>query len=266
MPRVSSARCGTCQRGCTAARNRGRSPSRAMAKEVRPTPAMSARSAPSEAAAAPMRTTGSAHAHPGCRHHVGDRLGGARRRLGAERREHRDRDRGVDEECAEEGEDDGAGDRPSRIPDLLAHRRDPRIAGEGEEEQSRRLQDAVPPAGRQVGRCEPPRRVWSRTGRRHRDGQRQQHDDDDDPRELRGAGDPEPVDRHERRHRGDGNRALPAGRRRVGREGEGHRGAARGLPDHEAPSGDESPPGSELRASVRVGAARGGVHRGELRR
>ena len=56
---------------------RGRSPSRAIANVVRPTPAMSARSAPSEAAAAPTRTTGSAQAQPDAATAVGDRLGDA---------------------------------------------------------------------------------------------------------------------------------------------------------------------------------------------
>ena len=59
-----SAWCGTRNVGCTAASHRGRSPSRAIASEVRPTPAMSESRAPSDAAAAPNPTIGTAHDHP----------------------------------------------------------------------------------------------------------------------------------------------------------------------------------------------------------
>ncbi len=61
--RTTSARCGTPYRGCTAANGRGRSPSRAIARLVRPMPAIRASSAPRAAVAAPSGTTGPANAH-----------------------------------------------------------------------------------------------------------------------------------------------------------------------------------------------------------
>ena len=62
-PTSSSARSGIRWRGCTDARNRGRSPLPAIANAVRLTPASNESSTPREATVAPIRTAGDSAAH-----------------------------------------------------------------------------------------------------------------------------------------------------------------------------------------------------------
>ena len=64
-----------------------------------------------------------------------------------EDREQRDRDDGIQGDDDEQGPGDGARDRRLRVAHLLTQGGDPRIPGEGEEEQAGGLQDAVDRGG-----------------------------------------------------------------------------------------------------------------------
>ncbi len=139
-------------------------------------PAISASSAPSDAAAAPKRTIGSAHTQPEAAA-VSARGASARcRRVGPERREHRDRDDGINGERQPEGEHDGPRNVLCGIAHLFAHRRDPGVARKREEEQSGGLQDAVAVGRPQVQVCEAVRAVRARPSRCHDHGESEQHD------------------------------------------------------------------------------------------
>ncbi len=74
------------------------------------------------------------------------------------------------------------------------------------------------------------------------------------------------VHRGENDHGGDGDRALPTGRRGVGGEGHGHRRGTGGLADHEAPPGQVAGPWAQAFAAVNVGPSRGRVDGSELGR
>ena len=99
----------------------------------------------------------------------------------------------------------------------------------------------------------------------HRDRECDQDDRDQNPGEQRRARHPERVHTAEREHRNHRNGLLPAGGRRVRRERDRHRGAARGLAHDEAPAGEIPPPRAEASPAVRIRAAGGGVGRGKLR-
>ena len=138
-----SARCGTGSVGCTAARSRGRSPSRAMANVVRPIPAMSASSAPERRGRAADGHERRRRTPVGGRRAIGERCGGGGDAAGPQRGEHGDRDHGVDHDRDAERDHDRAGDRAGRVADLFADRRDAGVPGEREEQQAGRLQDPV---------------------------------------------------------------------------------------------------------------------------
>ncbi len=219
--------------------------------------------APSDAAAAPNATTGTAHDHPPRRDSVSDR----RSRSGdpgcPQTAEQHDGDHRVEHDDDTERDDDGARNRAFGRAHLLTHRRDARIPGEGEEEQTGRLEDAVP-AGSRTRRLQR-RRVQSGTrAGDHGERQHEQHDHHDHFRECRRAGHAAIVRCGERHDSDDGDRLLPARRRGIGGERQCHRGAARGLADDETPAGGETPPVAESFAAVDVGAARGRVLGGQL--
>ena len=139
VPIASSAWCGTWWRGSTAASRRGRSPLRAIARLVRPSPATSASSEPRLATAAPAGR--SARPTPRRRHPQPSRVEPTRQRaprgrLRAARRPRRPR-RGRRRSRARSG---SRGDRPLGIAHLFTQRGDARVPGEREEEQRCRLE------------------------------------------------------------------------------------------------------------------------------
>ncbi len=143
--------------------------------------------------------------------------------------------------------------------DLLAQGGDPGVAGESEEQQAGGLEDPAPPAGQHgpevVGRPRPA------AERRHhhdrQDGEHERHQHPGQPGRLLHAPQVHGGQRHDG---GDGQRAAPVGRG-VRAEGQGHRGAARGLADDEPPAGQVAPERAEALAPVDVGAARARVPR-----
>ena len=106
----------------------------------------------------------------------------------------------------------------------------------------------------------------ARSDRDHDDEERCDRERDEHPRERGGARDAAEVDGRQCEHREQSDGALQVERAVHGirREGQRHRGARAGLPDHEPPAGHESPPLAEPLAAVDVRAAGGGVLRGEL--
>ena len=126
-------------------------------------------------------------------------------------------------------------DRVRRVADLLAERGDAGIAGKGEEQQPRGLQDAVGPRaadGRQVPGIE-----GAASGAGDDDDREdEQRDRDQDPGQCGRSRDPEVVDRGERDRDEQGDRSR-MGRPRVCPSGESHRGTARDLADDEGPAG-----------------------------
>ena len=136
------------------------------------------------------------------------------------------------------------------------------ITGEGEEQQGRGSED---PADAAVGERADVRgrRIGGERGGDD-DGERPEHDGDDDAGEPRRLLHAEQVDGGQRDHRADPERAGQVGVD-VGTEGQRHGRAAGGLADHEPPSGEEPPQVAQPLAPVDVGAARRRVERGELR-
>ena len=129
-----------------------------MASVVRPIPAIRASRAPRLATAAPTPTSGTAQSASTASTALTSGVG-ARPEVRAERQKHGRGDDGVDRNRDAESQGDRTRDRALRVADLLPERRDPRVAGEGEEEQPGRLEDPVEPAGeldRQIRRCRAP--------------------------------------------------------------------------------------------------------------
>ena len=81
------------------------------------------------------------------RHRAVQRCGRVREAVGSEDQQDRHRDDRVDRERDSEREGDCPRDRAFRVFDFLAERRDARVAGEREEQQSGGLQDAVDAIG-----------------------------------------------------------------------------------------------------------------------
>ena len=260
---LSSARCGTWYVGCTASSHRGRSPSRAMARLVRPRPATRASSAPAAASAAPTRTTGPAQSQPVAATASASGSVEAPVASGPSTASTATPTTAYTTTAPARATDDGARDDAGRVADLLAEGGDPRVPGEREEQQTRRLQQPVG-AVRESQSVEAPA-LPPPAQRRDGDRERDQDQCDDDPRQPGGPGDARAVDqREDDDHRG-GDGLLPAVGGGVRRERHRHRRAARGLADHEAPAGQEAPPLAEHLAAVEVGAAGARVRRRELR-
>ena len=153
-------------------------------------------------------------------------------------------------------------DRPRRIPHLLAQRRNPRVAGECEEEEPGRAQH-VERIG--VERRQPAHVGVAGPASDDHAGEHRQRDGQDEAGDRGGAGQPAEVDDGDPGHRRDGDDSLRT-RPEIRPDGQGDGGARGRLADDEAPAGQESPDRSELTASVDVRAAGLRVHRGEARR
>ena len=96
-------------------------------------------------------------------------------------------------------------------------------------------------------------------------GERGERHGEEDPGDGNGSGEAADVDHGDRGDGGDRHRTFVLGPQ-VGADGQRHRGTRGDLADDEPPSGEMTPDGAELPAAVHVGAARLGVHRGELGR
>ena len=227
-------------------------------------PAISARRAPSDAAAAPTRTIGCAHAQPEAAAVSARGASADAVATGTEGREHGDRDDGINDERQPEGEHDGPRNVLGGIAHLFPHRRDAGVSREREEEQTGGLQDAVATARPQIQVGEPPGAVGARPSGGHDHRESEQHDDDQHPGELCCACHPEQVDDRQGRDGRDGDGPLPPRGSGVGGKRDGHRRATRQLADDESPTRDEAPPRSDLRPPVGVRAARGRMGSGEL--
>lgn len=180
----------------------------------------------------------------------------------ADREQGAHRNRCVDGEHCAEGQRDRPRDGALRVADLLAEGGDPGVPGEGEAQQPGRLQDVVrpdAPGGPQSGGG---RRPAQQAGQHHQ-GEHEKHEQDEDPGQPGGLGDPAQVDHRERDDRRDGERPGGGGHG-VRPDGQRHRRAAGGLADDEAEPGQVSPERPELAPAVDVGPARAGVERGEL--
>jgi hypothetical protein len=187
------------------------------------------------------------------------RLGrGDQRRRGGEQRRHRDH--GVDRDGQAEREGDRLRDRPRGLGDLLAERRDPRVAGECEEEDPAGAEGAEHAAVR-VREVRP---VDGPAEERCRDEHSESTEDerDDGARQARGLVDPGQV--HGREGDGGADRERARDRRRgVVPERERHRSAAGELPDDERRPGQVAPDVTETPPPVDVRPARLGVERGQ---
>ena len=259
---VSSARTGVSRRSSTAASHAGSSVRRAIASIVRDTPGSRLNSTPSAASAAPMRTTGSsAGKGPRSTTNCSGACVAARSSTGTTA--------SVvtativyTASTKASAAHDRPRDRPRRIPHLLAQRRNPRVAGECEEEEPGRAQhvertgvERRQPA--HVGVAGPPSDDHA--------GEHRQRDGQDEAGDGGGAGQPAEVDDGDPGHRRDGDDSLGT-RPEIRPDGQGDGGARGRLADDEPPAGQESPDRSELTASVDVRAAGLRVHRGEARR
>ena len=210
------------------------------------------------------------HAHP---RHVGRLCRGQQRQRRAGDALCPDGDEQQEGEGGIQGDDqtqrtgDGARDGHGGCADLLAEGGDPRVAGEGEEEQPRRLQD---PVCRR--RAQSRDRGLPRPGEGHDDERRDEQADEGDREQHTGqpgglgdaagehhaqcADDAEPHDLSRPRLAAEG----------IGSCGDRHGRAGGGLADDERPSGRESPALTEAFAPVDIGAARLRELRGQLRR
>ena len=139
-----SARCGTRNRGCTAA-SHARQVAFAGHRQRRAPDARDQREQRPERGAA--RRPPARPAPPSAARRVdGTSVSGAddaARRSGPSAEQRRHRDDRVDHHGDAECEQDRARDRALRVPHLLAHRGDARVAGEGEEQQPGRLEHPV---------------------------------------------------------------------------------------------------------------------------
>ena len=161
-------------------------------------------------------------------------------------------------------------DRPLRLAHFLAEGRNPGVAREGEEEEPGCLKDPVGAPGPERGQAAELAEVClsARGDRDHDDRQREDRRCNEHSCEAGGARHAAVVDSSERDDRDERKPALQPGRSRdrIGRERQRHRGARRGLADHEPPPGQEAPPLAEALAAVDVRPAGGRVLRCKLRR
>ena len=158
---------------------------------------------------------------------------------------------------------DRLGDGGLRIADLLAEGGDPGVPGEGEEHEPGGLQDAVHAA---VDRRDAPEvRLRARPAGHHDGSERGERHGQEDPRHDDGSGEATDVDDGDRDDCSDRHHARMLGPQ-IGADGQRHRRARRHLADHEPPSGQMTPSGTELPAAVHVGTARFRVHGRELGR
>ena len=116
-----------------------------------------------------------------------------------------------------------------------------------------------------IGVRRPRSAVRARPAGHHDGGERGERHDQEDPGDGNGSGEATEVDHGDRDDGGDRHGAFMLGPQ-VGADGQRHRRTRRDLADDEPPSGEMTPAGAELPATVHVGAARLGVHRGELGR
>ena len=184
----------------------------------------------------------------------GERRGGGGQAVGAEHRQQRDRDDGVDRQHDAERDRDRLRDRARGVAHFFPERRDPRVAGEGEEDEAGGLEDPVCAVSRDrrqpVGLG-----VAARKGGRHGDGQAGEDEHDDHPRQRGGAVDSLRVDRGHDDDGGNCDGLLRAGSGVRG-EGDRHRRAACDLSDHEAPSGQKAVEAAEPLAAVYIASRR----------
>ena len=194
-------------------------------------------------------------------------MGDAGRAVSAEHPQHGHPDEQVDTEHRDQGEHDRPRDDAFGLADLLAQRRDAGVAGEGEEEQPRRLQHAIPvelPA-QHPGGVERHTVLPRQHGGHHHPEQRAQDQRDDDPRgghRPLHPGDVQSGDQDDGQDRGHPFRTG----RQVGTDGHGHRRARRGLAHDEAPPREIAPDPAQPLPPVDVGAAGGGIAGRQCRR
>ena len=260
---AASARSGSERRSSIVANQLGSSRRRAIASTVRETPGMRLRRTPSAAMPAPTRTIGVSQSNrevlttrPSGASLAGDGIDG-------HGGEHGDTDGGVDHQHAGQGARDRLGDGGRRVADLLAEGGDAGVAGEREEQEPGGAQDA---GRRRVDRgdaCE--RGGRARPAGDDDRGERDQRDREQALGDDDGAGQPADVDDRHGRDRCDTDEPCVIGPQ-VGAGGERDGDARGGLADDESPPGEVAPDRPELATGVHVGAARLGMHGGQLGR